>query len=65
MYGYGIWQLALRTSGILTKIHVIPYGITVKTRFGTKLHYPFQFEIVPTYYQLKNSKMDKRKKKLN
>ena len=43
MYGKGIWQLALRTSGILTKIHVIPYGITVKTRFGTKLHYPPSF----------------------
>ena len=63
MYGKGIWQLALRTSGILTKIHVIPYGITVKTRFGTKLHYPPHFEIVPNYYQLKNSKKDKRKKK--
>jgi hypothetical protein len=59
--GCGSW--CLRVSGILTKIHVIPYGITVKTRFGTKPHYPPQFETVPYYSQLKKTKKGKRKKK--
>ena len=36
MYEDRVWQLALRTSGLLTKIHVVPYGTTVKTRFCTK-----------------------------
>ena len=36
-------------SGVLNKIHVIPYVITVKW-FGTKPHYPSQIETVPNYY---------------
>ena len=35
------WQLVLELSGVLTKIHVITYVMTVKTRFGTKPHIPF------------------------
>ena len=50
-------------SGVLTKIHVIPHGITVKTRFVTKPHYPSQFETVTYHSQLKKSKNQKRQKK--
>jgi len=38
MYEDRVWLLALRTTGLLTMINVIPCGITVKTRFGTKPH---------------------------
>jgi len=36
MYGDGWWQSVRWVAGVLTKIHVIPYVISVKTRFGTK-----------------------------
>ena len=59
----GVWQLALRTSGLLTKIYVIPYVITVKNRFGTKAHYPPQFETVTYDSQLKKTKIKPKKQK--
>ena len=51
-------------SGVPTKIHVIPYGITVKPGFVPNYTTSPQFETVPNYFQLKKSKLKKRKKKL-
>ena len=36
----GVWQLVLESEWSPNRDTVIPYGITVKTRFGTKPHYP-------------------------
>ena len=49
MYEDRDWQLALRTSGLLTMIHVIPYGITVKTRFGKKTWFSLVVEVGHSY----------------
>ena len=36
----GVWQLVLESEWSPNRDTVIPHGITVKTRFGTKPHYP-------------------------
>ena len=49
-------------SGVLTKIHVIPYGITVNTMFGTKPQTPKSKLLLtdPT----SQTKIEKKNKKL-
>ena len=39
-----VMTVGTKMSEVLTKIHVIEYSNTVKARFGTKPHYPPQFE---------------------
>jgi len=58
----GVWQLVLESEWSPNRDTVIPYGITVKTRFGTKPHYPPQFETIATYYYLTSQTKSKKTK---
>ena len=57
-------QLVLESEWSPNLDTVLPYGITVKTRFGTKPHYPPQFETIANYYYLTSqTKIQKKQKK--
>jgi hypothetical protein len=64
----GVWQLVLESEWSPNRDTVIPYGITVKTRFGTKPKYPPQIETSANYQYSnipnKNQKNKKKKIKL-
>ena len=61
----GQWQLVLESEWSPNRDTVIPYGITVKTRFGTKPHYPPNLKLLQTttiFQPKQKSKKTKQKK---
>ena len=58
-----VMAVGAEMSGVPTKIHVIPYGITVKPGFVPNYTTSPQFETVPNYFQLKKIKKLKKEKR--
>jgi len=59
----GVWQLVLESEWSPNRDTVIPYGITVKPRFGTKPHYPPKLKLLQTTNILTSqTKIQKTKK---